>query len=263
MLAEPEVKSTLIFEQPLNDTMRICLRLEHLHQMIQDNINIPTASASRLTIQALLKTLNVIDRPDLKGKLTQTLHSISTSLGQLDRFPQVDIQKLQNILTKIDQLANRLHQQRSKIGDPLRANEFLNQIRIQLNNPAGICNYKSPSFALWLRQPHQQRTEELQAWYNELYELFTTTDMILQLTRDTATAQKITTHNGFHQQSLDSSLPCQLVRVELPNDSNVYPEISAGKHRLVIRFLKPDFANSGRPAQYEQPLEFELYCCRI
>ncbi|WP_280123488.1 cell division protein ZapD [Coxiella endosymbiont of Ornithodoros amblus] len=74
LLSRPAmVATTITYEQPLNEPMRICLRLEHLFRQLHEHISEPALAASHLAMLALLKALNVIDRPDLKTKLTQTL----------------------------------------------------------------------------------------------------------------------------------------------------------------------------------------------
>ena len=55
---------------------------------------------------------------------------------------------------------------------------------------------------------------------------------------------------------------CQLVRVMLPRDSDLFPEISGGKHRFTVRFLhQPDF--TARPQQTAADVEFAMQCCGI
>jgi len=143
---------TITFEQPLNDAIRICLRLEHLFIELDTYMHSSTLSSSRIAVPALLEVLNVIDRPDLKSKLTQTLMQQASALTQLQRSPHVNIEELNNCLNKLNQAITVLHNTRTKIGDKLRQNEFLNHVRMQLNTPGGACDFTTPMFALWLKQ---------------------------------------------------------------------------------------------------------------
>ena len=68
-------------------------------------------------------------------------------------------------------------------------------------------------------------------------------------------------HEGFFQQSLDSNLPIQLIRVAVPAELPYFAEISAGKHRLTIRFLEPQPGR--RPLQAQESVEFQLTCCTL
>ena len=53
----------------------------------------------------------------------------------------------------------------------------------------------------------------------------------------------------------------QLIRVGLPADSGVYPEVSGSKHRFTIRFLEP--SELERSSQTQDNLEFQLTCCLL
>ena len=66
--------------------------------------------------------------------------------------------------------------------------------------------------------------------------------------------------SGFYQQPIESKLPCQLIRVFLPEDCSYFPEISGGKHRFTIRFMEQS-STSARPVQTKNTVEFELHCC--
>src|SRR3990167_4957748 len=115
---------SITYEQPLNETMRICLRLEHLFQQLDEHRHQSNVIDSQLAITALLKALTVIDRPDLKPKFTQALTQQSMALSQLERSPHVDREKLLQLMQHVNQLINQLHHSPGKIGESLRSNPF-------------------------------------------------------------------------------------------------------------------------------------------
>jgi cell division protein ZapD len=59
----------VIYEQPVNEHVRVCLRLEQLFNQTLHWMRGTSAWDSRAAISALLEILNVLDRPDLKAKL--------------------------------------------------------------------------------------------------------------------------------------------------------------------------------------------------
>lgn len=257
-------KNSLVFEQPLNEQLRICLRLEQLLSQLQDHLHNHTAHGSQMALISILRIIDVIDRPDIKSKLMQTLTQYANTLSQLERLPQVDGKRLQAILTQLDDLIQQLHKMQGRVGDALRANEFLNPLRPQMANPGGIFLHHVPNLALWLNQPVEQRLEQLSEWTTGLHPLPAIASLILDLTRQSTSPQEIKTTNGFYHQPLDPALPCHLIRVILPGELNAFAEISAGKHRLSIRILKPDYKSSERPKQIsDQEIIFLLVCCRI
>lgn len=263
MQTQTTSSTTVIFEQPLNDPIRICLRLEHLFRELNQHSPVADQYANRRALIAIVKTLSVIDRPDIKTKLSQMLAQLATTLGQLEQFPQVDSSRLQALLKKLDALILNLHHNHNRINNNLRSNEFLNQIRLLVGNPGGACDYTSPALVLWLNQPHERRLQQLHNWASEFNELQETVLLILKLTRESTPLQTVSCADGFYHQTLDSSLPCQMIRVKLPAELNIYPEFSAGKHRLNIRFVTPNYLDNGRPIQHKNTFEFKLSCCRV
>jgi len=261
-LAQPHTQTSITYELPLNDPMRICLRLEHLFKQLKYFTSKTEPSSSRSAILALVRILNVIDRPDLKSKLTQTLTQHATMLNQLRQSNHVDQQRLQQLLNNLNQQVDHLHQLQHKMGERLRKNEFLNQIRLRLNNPAGVCEHSSPMLELWLRCPAENRQRDLHAFSHEFENLHDIADIILTITRQCTPSKTVLAEKGYYQQTLEANAPCELIRVSVPTELGVYPEISAGKHRVIVRFLQAHFL-SGSPQQATSHFQFQLSCCKI
>ncbi|WP_251366398.1 cell division protein ZapD [Coxiella-like endosymbiont of Rhipicephalus sanguineus] len=102
----------------------------------------------------------------------------------------------------------------------------MNQIRVHLHNPAGPCNFTTPSYSLWLRQPSENRIADLQNWAGEFKSLSLMINTILQITRESTSPQNVVAQEGFFQQTLVNS-PCQLIQLTLPI-----------KKRFIQRFLQ-------------------------
>jgi cell division protein ZapD len=251
--------NTIIYEQPLNEHIRVCLRLEHLFDQVLTNIEDGDEWSSRTAILALLETVNVIDRPDLKTKLTKALTQHASTLSQLEVLPQVDSSKLRSILNDLDRLIDQLYATQGKIGQTLRTNEFLNSVRQHLYNPGGAVNFSNPSLQLWLRQPALSRIENLNTWFKEFDQIREVVNLLLRLTRESSIPTEKYADKGFYQQALDPNTNCELVRVTVAPE--VYVEISAGRHRLSVRFLELNCQDDGRSKQIDSNIKFKLTCC--
>ncbi len=251
--------ATVTFEQPLNEYIRVCLRLEHLFEQTARNIQSESEWECRIALLSLLEALNVTDRPDLKSKFSKALSQHASVLAQLEQKPQVDREKLQEILNELDQLVQSLYKTQDKMGHNLRSNGFLNTIRQHMANPGGPTPFSTPAYHLWLQQPVETRNQDLSNWFDEFEQLRAAVKLLLQLTRGSANPQPIVALQGFYQQALDANMPCHLVRVTVPVDVTVYPEISVGRHRLSVRFLKLNTAD--RANQAVDDIKFHLSCC--
>src|SRR3990167_5763819 len=109
------MKKNIIFDQPLNEQMRACFRLEHLFNLLNLNINLPDPEGSRSAILAMLEILNVVDRTDIKTKFSKSLAQISIYFSQLSRLPRVDLEKLEVLLLEVAELRNALVQLHGKL----------------------------------------------------------------------------------------------------------------------------------------------------
>lgn len=258
-----QTTNCLVFEQPLNETIRLCLRIESLVRQFYAGLDHIACNEDHSALLALLKLLSVIDRPDIKSKITQTLSQQATTLAQLERFPQVDKVHLYDILGQLDSLLNQLHHTHCKMGDSLRHHPFINQVYSQINNPAGLNSFATPIYALWQNQSAQQRTQQLKHWMSHCRLIEQSVALILQLTRESTPFGKILIEDGFYHQALDPSLPCQLIALRIPTALAIYPEVSVGKHHLSIRIMHIDYSSGAPAQQYNQAFECQLACCRI
>lgn len=251
--------ATVLFEQPLNEHIRVCLRLEQIFQKISDNLGSRTVWECRSALEGILEALNVMDRPDIKNKLTKTLSDQSRALMLLEQKPGIDKEKLQAIITELNQLIEYWCRNQDKIGHQLRANTFLTTIRQHLLNPGGPCQFNTPSYHLWLHLPVEHRRRELEHWFAELSHLQTAVKLLLQLTRSSANTMTFQAPQGFYQQAMDPNISFQLIRIWVDLNEHVYPEISVGKHRLSVRFYQLD--TFGRPTQTPHDISFQMAFC--
>ncbi len=251
----------VFYEQPLSERIRAFLRLELL--FLQANHTLPGASPldSRATLSTLFEILNVMGRADLKGEMLKELERHGAALTRLEQVPEVDQQRLNQILDQLDAQVDRLHAVEGQLGQTLRQNEFINSIRQRTSIPGGTCDFDLPAYHFWLERPAAERLRDLQEWLNTLDPVRSAVALILSLIRESAAPSRERVRAGFLQKSLDADIPCQLVRVGVPLTLPYYAEISGGKHRITVRFM--EYVKDGRAVQAAQDVEFDLYCCLI
>jgi len=250
----------LIFEQPLNENIRTFLRLEHLFNQFHQHINHPTSCDAHSAVKAILDILSVLGRGDIKRETIKELERQNINLQSFVEIPGVNYERLTDIISDQKKCLNELHGISGSIGNELQQHELLNAIRQRLSMPGGLCEFDLPVYAHWLSYPFEQRTETLNEWFSPFATLNKAISLILRVIRDSTDTIDETAEDGFFQKSLDANLTCLMIRVILPHDSKVFPEISAGKHRFTVRFLKSgDLAV--RPEQNKSDIKFKLACC--
>lgn len=247
------------YEQPLNERIRTFLRLEHLFCQTDYTLRGYSIWDSRATLTSLVDTLEILSRSDLKTELIKELERQVVKLTALKQLPGVDQEQLGTILQKLENAQQSLHKISGQIGQALREHELINSLRQRMTTPGGSCPIDLPILHLWLQQPAEARIAQQEEWNNQLLVVREPVGLLMGMIREASRPRPLEAVEGFYQQALDSNQPIQLIRVMVPADIPYYAEISAGKHRLTIRFLEPQPGR--RPLQAQSTVSFELTCC--
>jgi cell division protein ZapD len=119
-----------------------------------------------------------------------------------------------------------------------------------------------PAYHYWLNCPASVRIEQLNRWLEDLRIIEEGVAMTLKLVRESATPVEAIASGGFYHRTLEPSGACSLVRIAIPREQGLFPEISAGKHRFTLRFMEQP--NTGeRPVQTTRDVKFELHLCAL
>ena len=253
---------TITYEQTLNESLRLFLHLEHLFSGFNRYLESSSHYGLIEAIHYLTRILYTIDRPDLKTKLTHTLTQLTTTLAQLQSFPQIDTLKLNNLLLQLDKNIHFLLSQQGKIGDSLKYNEIICQIKSHSTHPSGPCREKIPLFDLWLNQPIETITNELKEWNSELRVIDNIISQILSITRNSSPLLSSQFKSGFYQHNFSENNTCDLIRLSIPCNIKCYPEFSIGKHRVAIRLMHVNEFHL-RPIPSQQCLSASIAFCKV
>lgn len=255
------MSDTIFYEQPLNERMRSFLRLEHLFKQAAYTLRGYSIWDSRSTLTSITSILDILTRNDLKTELLKELERQEKTLSALSDLPGVDKEQLNNILKQIETSQQNIHNFEGQLGQNIREHELLNSLRQRSSIIGGTCDFDIPYLHYWLQQPPEYRIEKLEDWLEKLEIISHPISLILDITRESSSPINVTAEKGFHQQNIDSNAPVQLIRVGLNNDSEYFPEISAGKQRFSIRFMLQQ--DGKRPIQSSDDLNFQLICCAL
>lgn len=251
----------IVYEQPLNERIRTCLRLEHLFDLVDARIFAPSEWDSRAAIGALIDINDLLSRSDVKTELIKELQRLSVRLTALRGNPDVDPGRLSEWLRDADCLANQMKDSRCMPGHALRQDELLISIQNRRAIPGGSCRFDLPAYHFWLNGPASVRGAQIEYWLDDLRTIKDSVDLILRTLREAGQISREMAIGGFYQQVLNPENDCKLVRL-VPADHIYFPEVSGGRHRFSVRFLEqPDTRN--RPTQTVDDVPFELHCCLL
>ncbi len=252
----------ICYEQPLSERVRTMLRLEFLFGRARQAMGGDDVWSSRTTVECLIDVMSVLGRADLKKELIKELERHAMTLDSLGRNPNVDPDRLREVQDRVAELLARLKGSETGFGHALRGNELFNAVRQRSSIPAGTCDFDLPAYHHWLRRDPDTRRQELSAWVGTFDLLYDAVSLCLKLVRESGVSSEETAAGGMFQRTLETTTPCQMIRVCLRNDAQDYPEISAGRHRFTVRFMRQPVAEE-RPTQSPDDVRFRLVCCVI
>jgi cell division protein ZapD len=253
-------EKSIVYEQPLNERVRAMLRLEYLFERAAYRIDGSTVWDSRATLDALMDILALLTRSDLRQEIIKELERHGGVLDALRNRSGVDLRRLKQVLEQVRELIGSLKSTEAAPGHDLRQDELLANVRQRSAIPAGTCSFDVPAFQYWLERPPEVRVQQLKRWLSEFDLIRDSVSLSLQLIRDSANASQELAPGGFFQRSIDPGLSCQMVRVVIPADAPWFPEISGGRHRFTVRFMR-QAGTEYRPVQANEDVAFELHCC--
>lgn len=253
------MQDTITYDQPLNEVIRVCLRLEQLFDQIDHQLGDTSMLGTRNVINFIINVLHILDRPDLKAKLAKELSHHLANLMRYNNAPEVDESKLTLVTAQLEEHSRSLIDTSGKIGYRLRDVELLNTLRLHLASPGGGCSFDIPIYHYWLQQPAEERLQTINDWLNEFTQIRTVIALILDLVRNNGKIEEKTAVHGFHQELLDPQSNLRMIRIAIARNIAAYPEISIGRHFLSVRFFSPDI--NKRSTQYAGNLLFLITYC--
>lgn len=258
--AAAQAPSTLEYEQPLNERMRTFLRLEFLHQQAQFHQTRPESWATRTAVSTLLEILAITARGDIRGDVLKDLERQMTIIHDYQSRPGADAERVREVVSNLARLRAELNNAGALFMQRLRDSEFLNAIKHRSAIPGGTCEFDLPDYAHWLNMPYEIRHKALEDWFSTVRPLCEAVVELLWLTRQNTRPRREIATGGVYQLALDKNMHCQLLRITLPADADLFPEISGSHHRCSIRFLVWNDVNA-RPFQAAHDVPFLLTTC--
>src|SRR5690554_1637127 len=219
----------------------------------------PDVHHHQIALDTLFDLLEVSERTDLRGSVLQDLERQRVSLSSLRQHPGVDGSALDAMLTEIQDAAAALGAQ-GRIGQGLRDNEWLASLRGRLAVPGGSSPADIPSYYAWQIKPHEVRVNDLKQWISPFLPLYSGLALILRMLRDSSDIESLEARQGAYQEMLTGKT-YQLLRTWVDADLGVFPEMSANKYVIWIRFSTQD--NELKPQPVTRDIPFRLARCNL
>jgi cell division protein ZapD len=249
------------YDYPFNERIRTLLRVEDLFAKVLHNLEAGHEYHHHCALLTLLQILDVVDRAELKLDLLQELERQKTTMSLLIGNPAIAADTLKTILNDIDVASIALRAETTKLGQSLRANEWLMSIKQRAGIPGGVCEFDVPSYHYWLGLGEARRRQDFESWLKPLLPMQQAIVIILHILRGSGSTTKLVANNGAYQQMLGGAKPAQMLRIEVADDVVCFPEVSANKYAINIRFNTLEC--SQKPQKYEEDVKFSLTLCNL
>ena len=249
----------ILFEYPCNERIRSLLRVEHLFDRLFFFAEGEDVRHHQISLATLFELLDISERSDLRGAVVQDLERQRGALAALREHPGVDESRLNAMLDELQSVHSELGAQ-GRVGQNLRDNEWLASLRGRLAVPGGSSPVDMPSFFSWQLKSFEERCRDLREWMGPFMPLYRGLALILRLLRDSGDVREMVARDGAYQEML-SGKTYQLLRVWVDGARRVFPEMSANKYLIWVRFASQTTDLKPQPVGVDTP--FRLSCCHL
>ncbi len=250
------------YEFPLNERMRVFMRLEQLFIQLKYYLDAPNILDKRTLMSVLFEISMIFSRNNTKSELLKEIDRITKVLSKIADNPDVDSSKLEEMLTELTDIRKVLHDKKGKVGEELIKSHLFQSFSQRHSIPGGSCSFDLPSFHYWLSQDEAAQQKELQQWTQSFLDIYAAIELILNLIRQSSVVKQEIAKASFFQLTLNSNEAYQILRVQVPQTLACFAEISGGRHRFTVRFMTPA-KGIERSSQATADIPFALTCCHL
>ncbi len=249
----------ILFEYPFNERVRALMRLESLFDRMMFFARPGDPRLHQVALSALFDLLDATERTDMKGSVLQDLERQRLVLASLKDHPGVNPKSLAAMLVEIERVTANLAAV-GRTGQTLRENEWLTSLRGRLAVPGGGTQVDMPSFHAWQYRSEEARCADLKRWMASLMPLQAGISIVMHLLRESGQQTDAVAPMGAYQQMLAGKV-YQLLRVWIDESVGAFPEISANKYMVWIRFASQD--GEQKPQAVARDIPFKMTLCAL
>lgn len=249
----------ILYEYPCNERIRTFLRVEALFDRFDFFAVGQEPPLHHVAVNTLFDLLDMTERTDLRSMALQDLERQRMVLSALREHPEVSADMLDSMLTEMNTVMAELADQ-GRIAQALRDNEWLSSLRSRLAIPGGSSQVDLPSFHGWKHQPLAKRLADIKLWSASFLPLGNAIRLVLRILRGAGNVVDKEAKQGAFQEMLEGK-SFQLLRVWVDPKYEVFPEMSANKYVILVRFAQMD--GEHKALTIKQNIPFQLARCNI
>ena len=246
----------VVYEHPLNEKVRLLMRLELLFQQLETFEALEKQQNIQHFFTRLYDCIELLERNDIRGNLLYYLDLLEKSLIRWSSHPDVEEAPLQVKLKEAVRLQNEVNNM-TKACQQLKDDKFLASLRQRFAMAGGACDFDLPQLHYWRCKPLEERQQDIDDWLAILAPLKQALDFALLFLRESGQFQPAEANKGFYQDCCDDGV--SLIRIRYDLSLGFFPTVSGSHRRYSISFMRPDKCSV--KTAVDDTIGFELANC--
>ncbi len=262
-MTKTNTQVTDIYEHPLNERVRLFLRLELIYNQATHFKTVADIYEAQMCFNSLFALMNISKRYELRSEILKELIRMQNMLNSAQQHEGADKNKIKELLIEINSCISGLHNLDSSKILAVQNDELLNTIKLRNIHDTGTYFFEIPELQFWLLQSNDDKQYQINNWMEPFRAFRDSIAFILKIIRESSKPTAECAKSGmFLKTTAREITPYQLLRVKVNGIQNAYPQISGGKHRFSIRFIERSTFEKGI-SQITTDVNFELQTCII
>lgn len=250
----------ILYEYPFNERIRSVMRLEYLFKRLFAFAGASDPMQQHVALSVLFEIMDSCDRAEVRTGILQDIDKQKTNLEAYRNYPDVDTEALNQAIADLDRVSAALSGT-GRIGQSTRENEWLMSLKNRFAIPGGTSQMDMPSYSAWQLFPEEERKASLLNWIRPFMPLYDGVAQVLKTLRESGHPVEANTQEGGVYQEMLGGKIYQLIRVWVPEHIRTYPEISANKYIIWIRFHQ--FSPEQKTELVTSPIAFKIALCNV
>ena len=248
-----------IYELPLNERLRTFMRIEFLYSRLKYfSSNLDDNWQTRTVIHTLLEIYSILSRTDVRREVLADLDRYIMQMQRFQSAPDADNNMVNDVLEDLDSIKDQVVDVGTDYLLKLREDEFIASLLHRHTLPGGKAEFDMPKYKFFLESSKKNVVLQINRWIDVMRPICEGIDKLMWIIRESNEPIATVAVGGQYNHQIERRTQISLVRI-ITNDSNVYPEISGGRHLIAVRFFNQN--RDGEYVQFEDNVEFKISLC--
>ena len=172
--------------------------------------------------------------------------------------PDADNNMVNDVLEDLDSIKDQVVDVGTDYLLKLREDEFIASLLHRHTLPGGKAEFDMPKYKFFLESNKKNVVLQINSWIDVMRPICEGIDKLMWIIRESNEPIATVAVGGQYNHQIERRTQISLVRI-ITNDTNVYPEISGGRHLIAVRFFNQN--RDGEYLQFEDNVEFKISLC--